>query len=47
MPLFQAEHVAGIDGIIGGTTALKGVLDRARRVAPTDMPVLITGERSR
>jgi formate hydrogenlyase transcriptional activator len=46
VPLFQSEHecVGGIDGIMGGTTALKGVLDRARRVAPTDMPVLITGE---
>ena len=46
VPLFQSEHecVGGIDGIIGATTALKEVLDRARRVAPTDMPVLITGE---
>jgi transcriptional regulator with GAF, ATPase, and Fis domain len=46
VPLFQSEHhcVGGIDGIMGGTTALKEVLDRARRVAPTDMPVLITGE---
>ena len=46
MPLLQSERecAAAIDGIIGCTTALKDVLDRARRVAPTDMPVLITGE---
>jgi transcriptional regulator with GAF, ATPase, and Fis domain len=46
MPLFQSERecVAEIAGIIGHTTALTEVLDRARRVAQTDMPVLITGE---
>jgi transcriptional regulator with GAF, ATPase, and Fis domain len=46
MPLFQSERecVAEMVGIIGRTTALEEVLDRARRVAPTDMPVLITGE---
>ena len=32
------------DGIVGQSPALNEVLQRVRRVAPTDMPVLITGE---
>jgi formate hydrogenlyase transcriptional activator len=32
------------DGIIGHSPVLGAVLQRVRRVAPTDMPVLITGE---
>src|SRR6185503_19530365 len=32
------------DGIIGQSPVLNEVLQRVRRVAPTDMPVLITGE---
>jgi formate hydrogenlyase transcriptional activator len=33
-----------IDGIVGHSPLLREVLQRVRRVAPTDMPVLITGE---
>jgi len=33
-----------VDGIIGHTPALRDTLERLRRVAPTDAPVLITGE---
>jgi transcriptional regulator with GAF, ATPase, and Fis domain len=40
----ELEPVVGANGIIGQTPALKEVLERVRRVAPTDMPVLITGE---
>jgi transcriptional regulator with GAF, ATPase, and Fis domain len=32
------------DGIVGQSPALNELLQRVRRVAPTDMPVLITGE---
>jgi hypothetical protein len=34
----------GVDGIVGHSPLLSAVLHRVRRVAPTDMPVLITGE---
>ena len=40
----ELEPVEGVDGIVGRTPALRDVLERVRRVAPTDMPVLITGE---
>jgi len=33
-----------VDGIVGQSPVLNDVLQRVRRVAPTDMPVLITGE---
>jgi transcriptional regulator with GAF, ATPase, and Fis domain len=33
-----------VDGIVGHSPLLSEVLQRVRRVAPTDMPVLITGE---
>jgi DNA-binding NtrC family response regulator len=32
------------DGIVGDSPAIRAVLERARRAAPTDVPVLITGE---
>lgn len=32
------------EGIIGGSEALRAVLEAARKAAPTDAPVLITGE---
>jgi transcriptional regulator with GAF, ATPase, and Fis domain len=32
------------DGIVGGSAALQAVLARARKVAPTDSTVLVTGE---
>jgi transcriptional regulator with GAF, ATPase, and Fis domain len=44
MPRSELEPMAGVDGIVGRTPALMEVLDRVRRVAPTDMPVLIAGE---
>src|SRR5262249_38082583 len=31
-------------GIVGGSAALRAMLDRARKVAPTDTTVLVTGE---
>jgi DNA-binding NtrC family response regulator len=34
----------GVDGIVGRSPLLSEVLQRVRRVAPTDVPVLITGE---
>ena len=34
----------GVDGIVGHSPLLGDVLQRVRRVAPTDMPVLISGE---
>ena len=44
----MAAEVAELDpadeGIVGQSPALQEVLERVRRVAPTDMPVLITGE---
>jgi transcriptional regulator with GAF, ATPase, and Fis domain len=39
-----ADSMAGIDGIVGRSASLNEVLQRVRRVAPTDMPVLISGE---
>jgi transcriptional regulator with GAF, ATPase, and Fis domain len=33
-----------LDGIVGHSPPLRTVLQRVRRVAPTDLPVLITGE---
>ena len=40
----ELEPLDTVDGIIGCSPALRVVLERVRRVAPTDMPVLITGE---
>jgi transcriptional regulator with GAF, ATPase, and Fis domain len=40
----ELESLDGVDGIIGRSPVLLDVLERVRRVAPTDMPVLITGE---
>jgi transcriptional regulator with GAF, ATPase, and Fis domain len=39
---FESSEPA--DGIVGHSPVLHDVLQRVRRVAPTDMPVLITGE---
>jgi transcriptional regulator with GAF, ATPase, and Fis domain len=39
-----AQAAAPADAIVGQSPALTTVLERVRRVAPTDMPVLITGE---
>ncbi len=39
---FESSEPA--DGIVGYSPVLNDVLQRVRRVAPTDMPVLITGE---
>jgi formate hydrogenlyase transcriptional activator len=38
------DRIEGVDGIVGHSPLLSEVLQRVRRVAPTDMPVLITGE---
>jgi two-component system response regulator HydG len=35
---------AGVQGIVGKSPALKGVLDILQRVAPADVPILIEGE---
>jgi transcriptional regulator with GAF, ATPase, and Fis domain len=54
-PLFQRVGVEAVDaaepdpiespdGIVGQSSLLREVLQHVRRVAPTDMPVLITGE---
>jgi formate hydrogenlyase transcriptional activator len=40
----ELDSVRGIDGIVGHLPLLGEVLQRVRRVAPTEMPVLITGE---
>ena len=40
----DCEPADGVDGIVGHSPALCDVLERVRRVAPTDMPVLISGE---
>jgi formate hydrogenlyase transcriptional activator len=40
----DGEPADGVDGIVGHSPALCEVLERVRRVAPTDMPVLISGE---
>jgi formate hydrogenlyase transcriptional activator len=42
--LAELDQTQGIDGLVGYSPSLSEVLQRARRVAPTDMPVLITGE---
>src|SRR5712692_5662448 len=38
------ETRSGFEGIVGSSTALRGVLDQVRTVAPTDSTVLIEGE---
>src|SRR5216684_3675532 len=38
------ENRNGFEGIVGSSTALRGVLDQIRTVAPTDSTVLIEGE---
>jgi transcriptional regulator with GAF, ATPase, and Fis domain len=40
----ELDPIEGVDGIVGHSPLLSEVLQRVRRVAPTDMPVLITGE---
>jgi DNA-binding NtrC family response regulator len=40
----EVALASGSDGIIGHSAAVQEVLQRVRRVAPTDVPVLITGE---
>jgi len=40
----ELDPVEGADGLVGQTPALCELLERVRRVAPTDAPVLITGE---
>jgi formate hydrogenlyase transcriptional activator len=40
----ELDPIEGIDGIVGHSPVLSQVRQRVRRVAPTDMPVLITGE---
>src|SRR5829696_4100049 len=40
----EPDSLDGIDGIVGRSPILREVLHRVRRVAPTDVPVLITGE---
>jgi transcriptional regulator with GAF, ATPase, and Fis domain len=40
----EFDSVEALDGIVGHSGVLTEVLDRVRRVAPTDVPVLITGE---
>ena len=40
----ELDSIDGVDGIVGHSPLLRDVLRRVRRVAPTDMPVLITGE---
>src|SRR6202163_308983 len=39
-----SESRNGFEGIVGSSTALRGVLDQIRTVAPTDSTVLIEGE---
>src|SRR5437588_5550960 len=38
-----ADH-AGFEGIVGASTGMQKVMQTARQVAPTDIPVLIMGE---
>ena len=40
----ELDPIEGVDGVVGHSPLLNEVLERVRRVAPTDMPVLITGE---
>lgn len=39
-----AETVADVEGMIGKSTAMRGVCDRLKRIAPTPATVLLTGE---
>jgi transcriptional regulator with GAF, ATPase, and Fis domain len=40
----EFDSIEAVDGIVGHSALLRQVLHRVRRVAPTDVPVLITGE---
>jgi transcriptional regulator with GAF, ATPase, and Fis domain len=40
----ELDSIDSVDGIVGRSPLLREVLQRVGRVAPTDMPVLITGE---
>jgi len=40
----QIIDVSGVEGIIGQSAAMQRVMQTARQVAPTDIPVLILGE---
>jgi formate hydrogenlyase transcriptional activator len=40
----EVDQVEAADGIVGRSPILAEILRRVQRVAPTDMPVLITGE---
>jgi formate hydrogenlyase transcriptional activator len=40
----ELDRIEASDGIVGHSSVLADVLDRVRRVGPTDLPVLITGE---
>src|SRR5215208_2942177 len=40
----ELDSADGVNGIVGHSPLLSEVLHRVRRVGPTDMPVLITGE---
>jgi transcriptional regulator with GAF, ATPase, and Fis domain len=40
----DAQGQNGFEGIVGSSTALRGVLDQIQTVAPTDAAVLIEGE---
>jgi transcriptional regulator with GAF, ATPase, and Fis domain len=44
MGVAELDSSDGVEGIVGHSPLLREVLQRVRRVAPTDMPVLITGE---
>ena len=44
MGVMEFDRTEGVDGIVGQSPVLREVLQRVRRVAPTDLPVLITGE---
>lgn len=40
----QIDSAFGFEGIIGGSAAMRAVIDTIRRVAPSNLPVLILGE---
>jgi transcriptional regulator with GAF, ATPase, and Fis domain len=40
----DGDSIEGVDGIVGQSRVLSDLIQRVRRVAPTDIPVLITGE---
>src|ERR1700752_3567523 len=44
LPRDERESRIGFEGIVGSSTAFRGVLDQIRTVAPTDSTVLIEGE---